>query len=49
MVGMQRRLHHAEVWLMWERRCRIRVHVAVVGIAAAAVAGSAAVGKLVLR
>ena len=49
MVGMQRRLHHVEVWLMWERRSRIRVHAAavVVGIGAA-VAGTAAVGKVVL-
>src|SRR5258708_28191555 len=46
---MEGRLRHAEVWLMWVRRCRIRVHAAVgVGIGAAAVAGTAAVGKLVL-
>jgi hypothetical protein len=44
-VGMQR--HHAEVWLMWERRCRIRMH-AVAGTAVAAVAGTAADDKLVL-
>jgi hypothetical protein len=29
---MQRRFHHAEVWVMWERRCRIRMKAALLSV-----------------